>query len=265
MPRSLIQPVDLGLPNLPDRLAGLRIGHVTDLHVRRPHRLHARLARQLAAERVDLLLLTGDYMERARHQPAAIDTLARLLEPLRPRLGTFGIFGNHDTPRFRRDALGLPVHWLVNTTAAPCPGLELWGLDTQTKTDHEGADCVAMLRGRQPHASDEPSLKIMLAHSPAHLPVAADLGVDLMLSGHTHGGQCRLPTGHALLNACDMPLRLVAGVLRHRDTLAAVSRGIGHSNHIPRTFCPPHVPVYTLHRRPMPGQFTLGIDNVEPW
>ncbi|MFA9476804.1 metallophosphoesterase [Phycisphaerales bacterium AB-hyl4] len=273
----LIQPVDLSLPHLPDRLVGLRIAHLTDLHIRRHTRLHTRIARQLADTPCDLLILTGDYMENTGHEAATIDTLAKLLNPLHPRLGTFGVFGNHDNAPFRDHALNLPVHWLINDTALPTPDLELWGLDTRTKSDHEGADAIAMLRHRQSHPTNTHTnadsnanpnnrpLKILLAHSPAHLTVAADLGIDLMLSGHTHGGQCRLPTGHALVNACDMPLHLIAGVLRHRNTLATVSRGVGHSGRIPRAFCPPHIPLYTLHQQPLPGQFTLGIKNVHPW
>ncbi|MEX0654039.1 MAG: metallophosphoesterase [Phycisphaeraceae bacterium] len=284
--QGLLQPARLDLPNLPPRLAGCRLAHLSDLHVRRPrsrrnprsprsNRLHERLLRQLGhAPPIDLLLLTGDYTNHPGDEPATLDLLRQLLDRLQPRLGAFGVFGNHDTPDFRQQARTLPVHWLANDTVAlPGHDLEIWGLDTNPADG--GADSLAMLARRQSlptpasaatgDAPAHPPLRLLLAHSPSHLTVAADLHADLLLAGHTHGGQCRLPHGQALVNACDMPLHLVAGILRHRDTLAAISRGIGHTGRIPRVFCPPHVPIYTLHHGPLPGQFTQGVDNVQPW
>jgi len=105
----------------------------------------------------------------------------------------------------------------------------------------------------------------MLSHHPDALPTAADLGVDLMLAGHTHGGQCRLPTGRALANASRFPLAMTSGLLRHRDTLALVSRGLGET-HLPmRVCCPRHVPLYTLRRRTTPGRSTPEITSVWQW
>ncbi len=95
--------------------------------------------------------------------------------------------------------------------------------------------------------------------------MAADLGVDLLLCGHTHGGQCRLPTGHPVINSSDLPLRLTAGILRYRNTLAAVSRGIGYVGVMPRMFCKPHLPVYTLRRGTPPGEYTETLQNLRPW
>jgi predicted MPP superfamily phosphohydrolase len=86
-----------------------------------------------------------------------------------------------------------------------------------------------------------------------------------MFSGHTHGGQCRLPTGRALINSTDLPLRLTSGLLRHKNTICLVSRGLGEVHMPLRAFCPPQLPVYTLRVGPMHGQFTHRIENVLPW
>jgi hypothetical protein len=105
----------------------------------------------------------------------------------------------------------------------------------------------------------------MLSHYPMYLPTVADMGVDLMFSGHTHGGQWRVPFAGALYNSSDLPMFLSSGILRHRRTLCVVSRGLGETWLPIRFFCPPHMPLYTLHRGPLPGQHTDRLENVQPW
>jgi predicted MPP superfamily phosphohydrolase len=105
----------------------------------------------------------------------------------------------------------------------------------------------------------------MLSHMPHFLGHAADMGMHAVFAGHTHGGQIRLPTGHALVNSTDLPLHLTSGLLRHRDTLAAVSRGVGVTRFPLRLFCPAHVPIYNLRRGPMPGEASQGIVCVRMW
>ena len=105
----------------------------------------------------------------------------------------------------------------------------------------------------------------MLSHFPHYLPVAADLGIDILISGHTHGGQCRLPGGLALVNSSDLPLRLTSGILRHRNTVAVVSRGLREARLPLRLFCPPHLPIYTLRRGTPPGRYTNLVQIIERW
>ncbi|MEX0886108.1 MAG: metallophosphoesterase [Phycisphaeraceae bacterium] len=292
---GLLDPVELSLPRLPAALDGLRVAHISDLHVRRPTRLFDRLANQLTSVRLDLIVLTGDYMEDPGHEPAAIDVLARILAGTRPRLGAFGVFGNHDTWDLRQRAAALPVTWLNDARVALADGqIELAGGLTSSAdrpdsvgliltrpqrvaspapgvTPPDTAPARPAAREADVAANDAPAgdeaapLRVLLTHFPSHVFTAADLGYHLLLAGHTHGGQCRLPTGHPLTNSTDLPLRATSGVLRHRDTLAGVSRGVGHAGHIPRVFCRPHVPVYTLRRRTMPGIHAPLIDNLHRW
>ncbi|MEE9212792.1 MAG: metallophosphoesterase [Phycisphaeraceae bacterium] len=303
---GLVHSVDLSLPKLPAGLEGLRIAHLTDLHVARPHARHRRLISRLANHRIDLIVLTGDYMNRPGTESPALTVLKRLFDRVQPRVGAFGVFGNHETDQFQQEAQALPVRWLNNRAVRlnDLP-LEIAGLhsdraaqpDSIALLTHKaatvaraagaqdsgvrGRDANADIRNLTPQITNHKPevrgaksaitnqnthfLRLLLSHAHDVLPTAADLGFDLVFAGHTHGGQCRLPFGRAVINASDYPLRLSAGVMRHRNTLCVVSRGLGE-NAIPvRLFCPRQVPLCTLRRGPMPGQFTNAIENIQPW
>lgn len=293
---GLIEPTDISLPNLPPVLERLRIAHLSDLHITRrrtPRGRMTRLANQLTTLRLDLVLLTGDYMSKPGDEEVAFELLQRLCEKIRPNLGMFGVFGNHDTQELRERVEELPVHWLHNQrTRLPNHPIELLGLG-MLQNERPDAVALALHQPTSPacdkadHGTNRPTarsrtkaaayagppLRIMLAHSPSSLTTASDMGVDLMLCGHTHGGQIRLPRfsmvgggGRALINACDLPLHLSSGLLRHRRTMAAVSRGLGEVGLLrTRLWCRPHAPVYTLHRRSMPGRVSPTIDLIEAW
>jgi len=266
----LLERIDLTLPTLPASLEGLRIAHVSDLHVRRSLRGPARIGRSLGAVRLDLLVLTGDQMDGAGDETPAIEALAEICEQARPRLGTFGVHGNHDTAEFRHAAQQLPVLWLTDRTHrlddAP---IQIDGLDVDANCRMDALALAAQDppgRTKRRDVTHDRPLRLLLCHLPTALPIAADLGYDLMLSGHTHGGQLRPLPNLAVYNSMDWPLRLTSGMLRHRDTLCCVSRGLGRAKPFRfRFFCPPHIPIYTVRRGAIPGRYTDGIDNVRPW
>jgi predicted MPP superfamily phosphohydrolase len=270
---KLITPVSLSLPGLPVSLEGLRIVHLSDLHIHRRRGRHRRIMATLEQLEVDLVVLTGDYITFPSHEAIGFDVMSEICGVLRAKHGVFGVFGNHDTHQLQQHFRELPVHWLQDACAQPdgMP-LQILGFNAAPKSFPDPVATLADIPDGQgeDNRKDTPDghsrpLRILLSHFPTYLPTAADLGVDLMFSGHTHGGQCRLPGARALVNSTDLPRRLTSGILRHRDTLCIVSRGLGEMWLPLRLFCPPHIPVYTLRRGPLPGQSTEHIENVMPW
>jgi len=271
----LIQPVNLPLANLPASLDGLRIAHLTDLHITRPRRRLNRIRALLGNLRVDLVVFTGDYITHVDDVDAGVAVMAQLCQSVKPRLAMFGVFGNHDTPELRKRLAKLPVHWLNNQTHRfeDLP-LEISGFEADTiampdsvatlfdfESGNGGAPPGAVVSGDPPPRP----VRLLLSHFPHYLPVAADLGVDVMIAGHTHGGQMRLPGARAIYNSADLPRHLTSGILRHRDTLGVISRGLGESRFPLRLFCPPHLPIYTLRNGTPPGKYTDHIELLERW
>ncbi|WP_200761129.1 metallophosphoesterase [Poriferisphaera corsica] len=267
---GLIQPVDVKLPNLPHELDGMRILHVSDLHIRRHGRLFSRLINQLTSIRHDLTVFTGDYMSYPGDEDASIKVMKKICERLNPSMGMYGVFGNHDFDEFRQRAgEELPIHWLSDhAVSVKDRPLDLLGFNVTKGSGPDGMK-VAMDATLECGGRDEDRLRLGLLHYPQKFMLASDLGVDLMLSGHTHGGQIRLPGGRALFNSSDLPLGLSSGLMRHRDMMIGVSRGVGYAG-MPfvtswRLFCPSHMPLYTLRRGPMTGKRSNRLEMIQRW
>jgi predicted MPP superfamily phosphohydrolase len=231
---------------LPVAHEGLRIAHLSDIHVDPFTGLDIveRAVTAVAALEPDLVALTGDFITS---RVEAIVDLAPLLGRLRPPLGVFASFGNHDArhhPRRIRRALeahGVTV--LVNEgVAIDVRGEPLYiaGLDS----GWFGATDVK--RALAAHPVGAPA--ITLVHEPDLIDGPAyDDRVVLQLSGHSHGGQIRLPgIGAPLLPR--LGRRYVRGVHRVGTTWLYTSRGLGMVGLPLRFRCPAEVAEITLVR-----------------
>ncbi|MEM1027268.1 MAG: metallophosphoesterase [Planctomycetota bacterium] len=275
----MFDPQPLPLPRLPDALVGLRIAHLTDLHVRRREggRVRGRfraMLDELHAEHVrrpiDLLVLTGDFMSHAGDEPAALGFLRELHGRLEPAVATLGVFGNHDSDKLVEacvadaDAADWPIRWLrddaVRLTFRGTP-FDVLGLDTRMARWPDAVRLTSAMHTKLPsdlfpdvYRPDDPDrpFRLMLGHFPRVLPTASDLGVDLLLAGHTHGGQVCLPGRKPVKISSSLPNRLTAGWQRHGDTLMCVSRGLGETTLPIRVFAPRQLPIYTLSRGQLP-------------
>jgi predicted MPP superfamily phosphohydrolase len=264
-------------------LEGLRILHLTDLHVRRRAFRSARwkaLVEGLQGVRADLVVITGDLMDAPGQEEAAAEALAGLLSAVMAAPGVsgaeievLGVFGNHDTPALRRllqvrtdrDARSAPpVRWLdnagatavVRTPAGRTARLRVLGLSYPEDPLRAALDDRL---GLGPW-----DLTLMLAHYPSMIFPAADLGVPLVLAGHTHGGQIRVHTRLAPHTSCDLPPGLASGCLGLRGTTCCISRGIGEGFlEGLRINCPAQVPVYIL--QPAPAAWGPRPQVLIPW
>ncbi len=236
------------LPHLPAALEGLRLGLLADLHAGAwaGISLYRRAAQVLRHHRVDALLLAGDVTSHyaAPHWKEVLTPLAEVEAPL----GRLAVLGGHDH-RFgasavagHLDELGFRV--LRNEAVAlRRDGQSLWVVGLDDNSDWPFKD--DMERACRPLPPD--AATVLLAHSPDALRQARRRGLGLVLSGHTHGGQVRLPWVGSLVRVTHLSGRFDQGLSRHGSTHLYVSRGLS-STHRLRFLCRPDVSILTLVR-----------------
>lgn len=221
----------------------LRVAFVSDLHAGplTDPRVLAAAAAVVAADAPDLVLLGGDYVCTHEREIAG---LARFLAPLRPRLGVFGVLGNHDL--WQDDvaiarALGdAGVRVLVNEEVrlpAPFAHVVLYGMDEPGTGE-----------ARAPERKDDGDVRIVLMHSPPGLDLLAPGSFDLAFCGHTHGGQIAAPSGRPLVLPHGTGERALArgGLFERNGGQVLVSRGVGMSDVPVRIFATSEVHLCTL-------------------
>lgn len=233
---------DVPVRGLPRALDGLRIGMITDVHhsATVPPDDVVRAVTTLQAAAPDLVVLGGDYVSFQNH--AYVGPVAELLAPLaHAPQGSFAVLGNHDDDREMPAALTANGFTVLKDqrTALTIRGerVDLAGIRFWTRTVGE---ISKVLRGTG-------GTTLLLAHDPRRLLEAASLDVQLVLSGHTHGGQVIVP-GVGAVAGRKFPV--LAGFAERENTSLFVSRGVG-TVYVPiRINCPPDVAVLTL--RPAP-------------
>ncbi|MCA9240930.1 MAG: metallophosphoesterase, partial [Planctomycetales bacterium] len=215
-----IEEKHLSIPHLPPACAGLRVAHLSDLHL--SGRFGLPMYRDLIdltnESRPDLIALTGDLIEKDACHAWIADTYARLAAPL----GVFYILGNHDKKcghaetRRLLDAAGLLDASRASTTV-----------------EHHGA-AIEIVGNELPwfgppseFTNPHAPLRLVLAHTPDQFGWAAERNAHLMLAGHNHGGQVRFPPLGAILSPSKHGARYNSGVFRRKGTVMHVTRGAG--------------------------------------
>lgn len=259
-PRFPIEPFELTHPAVPPEFDGLTVLHLSDAHIRRTRPRpghHLVLVEALRAVAVDLILLTGDCMTHPGDEPAALAALAELQQCWTTRLGAFAVGGNHDTAAFLRAARSIDgIRWLDNESVhIPVAGRTLRLVGTGFPEDLLQASA----------RNDAADLTLTLVHYPTEIYTAARLGLPLAFCGHTHGGQIRPHASFAPHTSCDMPANLASGVLRLRDTVLCISRGLGTAVLPLRFNCEPQAPLYTLRRGSLPGDAPDRVTVMRRW
>lgn len=237
---------ELVIPKLPPSLEGLTIVQLTDIHVgpfiRR--KLIDRMVEQANLLQPDLMVVTGDLVDGsvARLGPS-VEGLARL----RARWGTWFVTGNHDYSsgdvEWVRFLEGLGIGVLRNRRVEIGDGggtIDLVGVDDWRggRRGGSGYDLEAAIAGRDPERAS-----VLLAHQPANFDVAAQRGIDLQISGHTHGGQL-----FPMTMMVGLAFRHTRGLYREGDAQIYVSRGCGFWGPPARVGSPPEIAKLVLVR-----------------
>lgn len=213
----------VGLKRLPAALDGLRIVQLSDIH-HSPFTGREQIERAVETAnslQPDIIALTGDYISHEREYAAPC---AEMLGKLRARCGVYAVLGNHDhwvdaalvADLFRAEGIKVLINEGMRFEDK---GASFWlaGVD-DTMVGQE--DIPLSLAGSR---ADE--MKLLLAHNPVVLRRAARAGVDLVLSGHTHGGQVTLRSERSASGK--VRRRILRGLGRHGETQIYVTRGLG--------------------------------------
>jgi len=228
----------LGIANLPAAMEGLRVVHVSDVHIdRRWMPAWTQLHKQLAEDPPDLIFVTGDWVEHKFDARPALPMVRRFVDGLRARIGVYGILGNHDTELLPVRIDLSPVRVLCNEIVTLTHGdatLQIVGVHGI----HSADDASAL---REKLSASSGALRLMLAHYPSQIALGIDAGAAVVFAGHTHGGQVCLPGGVPMITHDGLPKRFSRGVHRFNNTYLAVSRGLGFSSYSIRAFCPAEV------------------------
>jgi len=228
---------------LPASFNGLRIVQLTDIHfgVFLPEVLLRQAVQMVNELEPDLVALTGDFVTYSR---AYIEPVAEILAGIDSKLGTYAVLGNHD---FRVGAQEV-------AQALKNRGIEVLRNRHTRLTRHGDALFLAGIddwyyRPDLPRALKgipKPCPTILLSHNPAIIRAAARVGVPLVLSGHTHGGQINLPFLGNIWGRSKEQLKYKVGWARLGPTQIYVSRGIGTIVLPVRFRCSAEIPHLTL-------------------
>ncbi|MGJ0507104.1 MAG: metallophosphoesterase [Methylocystis sp.] len=226
--------------DLPAAFDGFTILHLSDLHADNSPRAMSSVADLLGDLDYDLCVWTGDYRGETFGD---FRPCLRALFSLRARISTdvYAVLGNHDSIRMVPDIEAMGVRLLLNESVVIARGdarLSLAGVDDAHF--HHAEDLASAARGVPVDA-----YAILLSHTPEIYSAAAQAGFDLLLGGHTHGGQICLPGGFALTLDAVLPRRMGRGAWKHETMSGYTSAGAGASIVPVRFNCPPEI---TLHR-----------------
>ncbi len=236
--------IDLFFPNLPENLRGLRIVQFTDIHCSRytPQEDVERAAKYINDQNADLVLLIGDYVPGdARFIHPCADAVANI----RSKYGIYATLGNHEEwtdPILATKVLqkkGIPVFRNAGKTVTiRGEKLNLLGVDDSWVGNADLQKALTMV---------EPgNFNLLMSHQPPFWDVARNYGIDLTLSGHTHGGQVGLKLIGGTFRFGQVFHKYNQGLFTEGNSKLYVSTGFGFTGPPIRINIPPEIIVITL-------------------
>lgn len=271
--------IKLYLRQLPEELEGIVILHVSDLHIRRFGR-NEKCLFEVMRQGCDLMVFSGDFCYQMRisnpfysqdqepfvsglswkgfSSPPKVDRAEEvcrdLLEDFDARLGVYAIQGNHDSYEFMAKLSQLGVTVLDNETRqveVSGTGKGRFNVCGVRCFGRKSIDIPATVLGINPEL-----FSLAITHYPETAEALAGAGIDLILAGHTHGGQICLPGGLPVVTHSRTKRKYVRGLNRINHSVVYTTRGLGCSQVPIRIFCPPEITRLTLHKGP-PEQTTV--------
>lgn len=241
----IVRRVRLEFPDLPAAFNGFRLLQLSDFHIDGVSDLAETLARRLKGLECDLCVFTGDYrFEDHGSCDAIYPRMESIINSIQSRCGIYGILGNHDPAEVALKLQNMGVNMLVNDSAQiELEGESIFIVGVDDNFDYGTDDLPLALKDVPKDA-----FKILLAHAPELYESAAEQGVQLNLSGHTHGGQLRLPLIGALKRNARCPRGFAWGTWRYRGLQGFTSAGVGCSSLPIRYNCPPEIVLLELCR-----------------
>ena len=230
-------------PHLPEAFDGFTIAQLSDLHVEMSEAAMKRVVELTNEARYDICVLTGDYRgETCGPYDTTLAGLAHVRAGLKAPI--YGVLGNHDTICMVPGLEAMGIKMLLNEGEIIERGgqrLHLGGIDDAHFYGMEDIGKVAA-------AIPDGEFSILISHTPEVYRQAAFAGFNLLLSGHTHGGQICLPGGIPITLDSVLPRSMGSGAWKYGDMIGYTSVGAGSSVVPVRFNCPPEITLHHLRR-----------------
>jgi predicted MPP superfamily phosphohydrolase len=241
--RIIVRRNDVRFATLPSLFDGYTILHISDLHVDMNQVAMQNLIQLVSGLQYDLCVLTGDYRGKT-YGPfeAAMEGVARLRAHLKQPI--YGVLGNHDTIQMVPAMEAMGIRMLLNeceVIARSDQRVFLAGIDDAHFYRVDNIEKAAL-------QIPDSEFSLLLSHTPEVYRQAARANFNLMLSGHTHGGQICLPGSIAIKLEAVLPRRMGAGAWQYQNMSGYTSVGAGSSVVPVRLNCPPEITVHCLRR-----------------
>jgi predicted MPP superfamily phosphohydrolase len=233
----------VGSKTLPNQFHGFTLLHISDLHADISQSAMQRLNELLPTMAYDICVLTGDY-RGATFGPfdAALEGLARTRAHLKGPV--YGVLGNHDSIRMVPGLEEMGIRILLNECEAISRGDEAIYLAGIDDAHYYRVDNIEKAASEIP----DNGFSILLSHTPEVYRQAAHAGFDLLLSGHTHGGQICLPGSIPITLSSVLPRHMGSGRWNYDDMIGYTSVGVGSAMVPVRINCLPEITLHHLQR-----------------
>jgi predicted MPP superfamily phosphohydrolase len=250
--------IELTLPNLPKEFNEYKIVQISDLHGKEFGKDNIKLITKIKEASPDLIFITGDFIDSNKYKEEAASSLIDKLKDISP---IYFVTGNHEVNTLQyfksleKKLYDKDINILKNTTIVikrNTDSITLIGIDDPQFAGINDNDKNEKLMSKifyilSTDFNDQP-FKILLTHRPEQLSLYSEYNIDLVFSGHAHGGQIRLPFigGLFVPNQGFFP-KYTSGKYVLDSTTMIVSRGLGNMSWFPRIFNRPEIIVTTLY------------------